>query len=124
VSCSLNVTPTLSRSPRVEAGSNTSTVALQVVGDDEIEPGAWGYNWAMLFIGDINTGTYPSKLGSLESEINPVHTTLSYISKIHFNIILSLGLPSGLFPSGFPNNILYALLMVMLNKLQCPTGGK
>jgi hypothetical protein len=37
---------------RVEAGSKTSTVALRVV----------GYNWAILFLGDINTGTWPSRL--------------------------------------------------------------
>jgi hypothetical protein len=38
------------------------------------------------------------------SQINPVHTTRSYLSKIHFNITfpLRLGLPSGLFPFGFP----------------------
>jgi hypothetical protein len=23
----------------------------------------WGYNWATLFLGDINTGTLPSRLG-------------------------------------------------------------
>jgi hypothetical protein len=48
---------------RVEAGSNTSIVALRVVGDDEKEPSVWGYNRATLFLGDINTGTWPSKLG-------------------------------------------------------------
>jgi hypothetical protein len=37
----------------VEAGSNTSTVALRVVGGDEKETNAWGYNWATLFLGDI-----------------------------------------------------------------------
>jgi hypothetical protein len=26
------------------------------------EPSAWGYNWATLFLGDINTGTWPSRL--------------------------------------------------------------
>jgi hypothetical protein len=53
----------------VEAGSNTSTVALRVVGGEEREPSVWGYNWATLFLGDINTGTWPSKLGgSLEPE--------------------------------------------------------
>jgi hypothetical protein len=31
------------------------------------------------------------------TQINPIHTIPSYLSKIHFN----LGLPSGLFPSGF-----------------------
>jgi hypothetical protein len=40
--------------------------------------------------------------------MNPVQSTPSHLSKIHFNIIFahSLGLPSGLFPSGFPTNIL------------------
>jgi hypothetical protein len=33
-----------------------------------MEPSAWGYNWATLFLGDINTGTWPSRLGSLEFE--------------------------------------------------------
>jgi hypothetical protein len=27
------------------------------------EPGAWGYNWATLFLGDINTETSPPGLG-------------------------------------------------------------
>jgi hypothetical protein len=27
------------------------------------EPSARGYNWATLFLGDINMGTWPSKLG-------------------------------------------------------------
>jgi hypothetical protein len=42
------------------------------------------------------------------SQIEPVHTTSSYLSKIYFNIVhhLHLGLCSGLFPSGFPTNIL------------------
>jgi hypothetical protein len=46
------------------------------------------------------------------SQINPVHTTPSYLSKNHLNISshLRLGLPSGLFPSGFPTKIPYALL--------------
>jgi hypothetical protein len=41
------------------------------------------------------------------SQINPVHTTPSYLSKIH----LRLGLPSGLFPSGLPTKIVYAFLL-------------
>jgi hypothetical protein len=47
--------------------------------------------------------------GPVLSQINPIHTTPSYLRSI---LILSthlrLGLPSGLFPSGFPNNTLYA----------------
>jgi hypothetical protein len=46
----------------VEEGWNTSIVALQVVRGDEREPSAQGYNWATLFLGDINTGTLPSRL--------------------------------------------------------------
>jgi hypothetical protein len=53
---------------RVEAVSNTSTVSLRVVGGDAKETSAWGYNWATLFLGYINTGTWPSTLGGgLES---------------------------------------------------------
>jgi hypothetical protein len=44
--------------PRVEVGSNISTVSLGVVGGD---------NWATLFLGDINTLTWPSR--SEESRI-------------------------------------------------------
>jgi hypothetical protein len=49
---------------------------------------------------------------SILSQINPVHTTPFYLSKIQFNIThqRSLGLPTGLFPSGFHTNILYAFL--------------
>jgi hypothetical protein len=34
-----------------------------VVRGDKREPSARGHNWATLFLGDINTGTWPSKLG-------------------------------------------------------------
>jgi hypothetical protein len=47
----------------VAAEPNTSTVTLPVVGGDEKEPNAWGCNWATLFLGDINMGTWTSKLG-------------------------------------------------------------
>jgi hypothetical protein len=45
------------------------------------------------------------------SQIDPVQTIPSYLCNIHFNVIphLRLGLPNGLFPSGFPTNILYIL---------------
>jgi hypothetical protein len=49
--------------PRVKAGSNTSTVALRVVGGDEKETQCLGVNWATLFLRDIDTGTWPSRLG-------------------------------------------------------------
>jgi hypothetical protein len=53
----------------MKAGSNTSTVALRVVGGEtKREPSSWGYNWATLFLVDINTGTDPPGWGSLESE--------------------------------------------------------
>jgi hypothetical protein len=49
--------------PRVKAGSNTSTTAQRVVGGHEKEPSAWRYNWPTLFLRDINTRTWPSRLG-------------------------------------------------------------
>jgi hypothetical protein len=45
------------------------------------------------------------------SQISPAHT--AHTSKIHVLILsthLRLGLPSGLFPSGFPTNFLYPFL--------------
>jgi hypothetical protein len=36
---------------------------LEVVSGD-----AWSYNWATLFLGEINTGTWPSRFGSLKLE--------------------------------------------------------
>jgi hypothetical protein len=53
---------------RVEAGSYTSAIALQLIGGDEKEPSMWGYNRVTLFLGDINTGTWLCRLGGLESE--------------------------------------------------------
>jgi hypothetical protein len=45
------------------------------------------------------------------SQTNPVHTTPSYLRSILILFThLCLGLPSGLFPSGFPTNILHAFL--------------
>jgi hypothetical protein len=48
---------------RVEAGSNISTVALRVIGGDEKGTQYLGYNRGTLFLGGINTGTWPSRLG-------------------------------------------------------------
>jgi hypothetical protein len=55
---------------RVEVDSNTSTVALRVIEATKREPSARGYNWATLFLGDINTGTWPSRLGGVSNESN------------------------------------------------------
>jgi hypothetical protein len=55
------------------------------------------------------------------SMIDLVHTTPSYLSKVHFNIIthLRLVLPCGLFHSGFPTDILYAFLFAII-RATCP----
>ena len=50
------------------------------------------------------------------SQLDPVHTTTFHFLKIHLNISshLCLGLPSGLFPSGFPTETLYTPLHLSL----------
>jgi hypothetical protein len=35
---------------------------MRIVKKSSVKPSAWGYNRAMLFLGDINTGTWPSSL--------------------------------------------------------------
>jgi hypothetical protein len=32
-------------------------------GGKKREQSDWGYNWTTLFLGDINTGTWPARLG-------------------------------------------------------------
>jgi hypothetical protein len=54
--------------PRVEAGSNTSTVALRVVGGDEKGTQCRGYNWDTLLRRIQIRGLGPPGSGSLESE--------------------------------------------------------
>jgi hypothetical protein len=62
-----------------------------------------------------STGPYP------QPDRDPVHTIPSYLSKIYFILSthLRLGLPSGLFPFGFPTNILYAFLVSPI-RATCP----
>jgi hypothetical protein len=45
-----------------------------------------------------------------------LHTIPFYLSKIYLLLFthLCLGLPSGLFPSGFPTNILYAFQEIII----------
>jgi ribosomal protein S5 len=51
----------------VEAGSSTSTAALRVVGGNEKGTQGLGDNWTTFFLGDVETGTLPSRMG--ESQI-------------------------------------------------------
>jgi hypothetical protein len=63
-----------------------------------------------------------SLLVPILSQINPIHTIQSYLSKIHLILSthLRLRLPSGLLPSGFPINILYVFLLSPI-RATCPT---
>jgi hypothetical protein len=45
------------------------------------------------------------------NQTNPIHTILSLLTSIlTLSTYLRLGIPTGLFPSGFPTNILHAFL--------------
>jgi hypothetical protein len=60
------------------------------------------------------------------SQINPAHTTPSYRSEIHFNIVHS-STPwssNGLFPSGFPTNTIYTYLFSYLCYMLCPSDSE
>jgi hypothetical protein len=49
-------------------GSNTSTVSLPVLSDDEEGTQCRGGDWANVFLGDVNSSTSPSRYGG-ESQI-------------------------------------------------------
>jgi hypothetical protein len=55
------------------------------------------------------------------SQIDPIHTIPSYLCKsiVTLSTHLRLTLPSGLFPSGFPTNILHAFLFSPI-RVTCP----
>jgi hypothetical protein len=55
------------------------------------------------------------------SQIDPIHSTPSYLSlsSILPSTHLRLGLPNGLLPSGFPTNILYAFFLTPI-RATCP----
>jgi hypothetical protein len=57
--------------------------------------------------------------GHILSQINPIHVTSSYLRSIlTLSTHVRLGLPSGLFPSGFPADILYTFLFSI--RATCP----
>jgi hypothetical protein len=58
-----------------------------------------------------------SSLVPILSQINPVHTTPSHLSKVHFNIVQ----PATSWSSGVPTNILYAFLFPQECYMPCPS---
>jgi len=62
---------------------------------------------------------YPPPL-SIPNHIDPIHNPTSHSLKIHITSHLRLGLPCGLFPSGFPTE---TLCLVLLSPIcsTCPT---
>jgi hypothetical protein len=66
---------TLFSCPCVEADLNTCAVALRVIGAMKKEPSPCGYNWPILFLGDINMGTWPCRLGQTVKYGHESHRT-------------------------------------------------
>jgi hypothetical protein len=68
---------------------------------------------SILWIPNVHYRVHKSPLlVHILTQINPIHTFPSYLRSILIlSTYLRLGLPSGLFPSGFPTNILYAFLL-------------
>jgi hypothetical protein len=58
-----NLWDSISNTSAIASLSNTPAMALRVVGGDKKGTQCLGYNRATLFVGDINTGTWPSRLG-------------------------------------------------------------
>ena len=56
------------------------------------------------------------------SRIKLICTTPTYLSENHFDIVHppTPWFPSGLFPSGFPTNIIYAFLLSPILTTTCP----
>jgi hypothetical protein len=70
--------------------------------------------------GSLPCSQEPSTVPIL-SQINPVHTIPSYLSRIHLNIVHPPTSWSSqwFLPSGFPTNILYAFLFPPI-RVTCP----
>jgi hypothetical protein len=56
-------------------------------------------------------GSLLSSLVPVLSRINPVHTTPSYLRSILISTHLRLGLPNGIFPSGFPTKWIWGMFL-------------
>jgi hypothetical protein len=62
--CSLGIEEFLAASFYVRSASHKTSMGQCILQFSlGLEPSARGYNWATVFLGDINTGTWPSRLG-------------------------------------------------------------
>jgi hypothetical protein len=71
----------------VEAGSNTSTVALRVVGGNEKGTQCLGDNWTTLFLEVINTVTWPSRLRKPGIRDSKVLSWVSWDSDLRMTVL-------------------------------------
>jgi hypothetical protein len=68
-------------------GVETSTVTLRVVGGDKKGTQCLGYNRSTLFLGDINTGIWPSRLGESRISDNKIWSWVSWDSDLRMTAL-------------------------------------
>jgi hypothetical protein len=102
----------------------TSTLALRVVQGDEKGTRCLGvYNWVTLSLGDMNTGTWSSRLGIGRKADGPCSVKISYCCEIQKseNRMQSGRTFCGSKKSVFPMMMMMMMMMMLIMNIQQST---